>query len=280
MGIVVYNSKEVRKIMDSGTIAYETHMYLAENIRPGISTYDLDLFAKEYIQKAGGRPAFLGYEDYPASICTSLNNQVVHGIPQKKSVLQEGDILSVDLGVIYDDYYSDTAWTWPVGEISESAKKLIIVTQECLYRGISVAKSGNKIGHIGHTVQKHAESHGYSVVRSLVGHGIGKNLHEEPQIPNWGKIKEGSKIKSGMVVAIEPMINQGVYDVFTEEDGWTVSTTDGSLSAHFEHTLAITSEGASLCTLPRGSEINVFKIMGTNLIDKNQKNQKKMVGSL
>ena len=277
MGIVVYNSKEVKNIMDSGAIAYETHMHLAENIQPGISTDDLDAFARKYIQRAGGQPAFLGYNNYPASICTSLNSQVVHGIPKKTSVLQTGDIVSIDLGVIYNDYYSDTAWTWPVGEISDAAKRLITVTQECLYHGISMAKNGNRIGHIGYTVQKHAESHGYSVVRSLVGHGIGKNLHEEPQVPNWGKKKEGPKIRSGMVIAIEPMINEGVYDVFTEKDGWTVSTTDGSLSAHFEHTIAITSEGASVCTLPRGAEINVFKIMNINLTDKNQK---KLVDSL
>ncbi len=268
MSISIYTTKEVQNVMDSGLIAYETHMRLAENVRPGISTRDLDIIAKKYIIQQGGKPAFLGYDGYPASICTSLNQQVVHGIPKNDCVLKEGDILSIDLGVIYNGYYSDTAWTWPVGEVSESAAKIIEITQQSLYHGISMVKSGNRIGNISYAVQKHAESSNYSVVRNLVGHGIGKNLHEEPQIPNFGKKKEGPKIKAGMIIAIEPMINQGSREVFTEEDGWTVSTLDGELSAHFEHTIAVTSKGAMICTLPDAAEINVFKIIDKDSLGK------------
>ena len=261
MKVHIYTSREVQKVLDSGRIAYDTHMRLAEDIKPGISTYELDGIAREYIKKQGGRPAFLGYEGYPASICTSVNSQVVHGIPKKNDILQEGDILGIDLGVLYNDYYSDTAWTWPVGKVSEKARKLITTAQECLYHGIQMAVSANRIGHISYTVQKHAESRGYSVVRYLVGHGIGKNLHEEPQVPNFGKKKDGPKIRAGMIIAIEPMVNEGSYEVITEEDGWTMTTSDGKLSAHFEHTIAVTSEGPTICTLPRGAKVNVFDIL-------------------
>ncbi len=268
MSIRIYTAKEIQNVIDSGTIAYETHMHLTEHLSPGISTYDLDRIAYEYICEQGGKPAFLGYQGYQATLCTSLNDAVVHGLPSENDILKEGDILGIDLGVLYNGYYSDTAWTWPIGEISENAKRLIKVTQESLYHGIKNARPGNRIGMIGASVQKHAESNGYSVVRSLVGHGVGRSIHEEPQVPNFGKKNDGPKIRPGMILAIEPMINEGHYDVFTDEDQWTIRTKDNSLSVHFEHTIAINSKGTLICTLPHGSEINVFTIMD------HQKNKK------
>ena len=261
MSVVLYSAKEIKKVVESGRIAYDTHMHLASYIQPGVSLGELDLIANKFIASKGGRPAFLGYQNYPASICASVNDVVVHGLPDKSVHLQEGDIVGIDLGVDLDGYYSDTAWTWPVGEISQEAKKLISVTQKCLFLGIKNAIAGNRIGNISYAVQKHAESNGYSVVRTLVGHGIGRSLHEEPQVPNFGRKKDGPRIKNGMIIAIEPMINIGAYDITTDDDTWTVRSSDGSLSAHFEHTLAITSNGPIICTLPQGATINVFEIM-------------------
>ena len=261
MAVSLYSTKEIKKIVESGKIAYGAHMYLAQHIEPGVFLNELDSIARKFIESKGARPAFLGYQNYPASICASVNDVVVHGIPGKALSLKEGDIISIDLGVDLDGYYSDTAWTWPVGDINEEAKKLISVTQKCLFLGIKNAVSGNRIGNISHAVQNYAESNGYSVVRALVGHGIGRTLHEEPQVPNFGRKKDGSKIKNGMVIAIEPMVNIGTYEVTTDDDNWTIRSIDGSLSAHFEHTLAVTSGGPVLCTLPQGSPVNVFEIM-------------------
>jgi len=262
VAVRIYTSKEVSQIMESGMIAYETHMRIREHIKPGVSTAELDEVAREYIMKKKGKPAFLGLYGFPAAICACVNDSVVHGIPDKKTVLREGDVLSVDLGVCLNGYFSDTAWTWPVGQVSDAAKELLTVTQQCLFKGIAEAKVDNRIGAIGEVVQKHAESHGYGVVRQLVGHGIGKAAHEEPQVPNFGRRKDGMKIRAGMVIAIEPMINEGTYDVYTDSDKWTVKTKDGKLSAHFEHTIAITSSGPVICTMPKGANINVFELMG------------------
>ncbi len=263
MAINIYTSREVEKIMASGKIAYETHMMLREHLRPGVSTADLDSLATNYIVKHGGRPAFKGFHGYPACLCTSVNDAVVHGIPREDTVLKNGDIISIDLGVELDGYFSDTAWTWPIGEVSDKARKLINITQESLFKGISNAKVGNRIGAIGESVQKHAESNSFSVVRSLVGHGVGKSVHEEPQVPNFGRKKDGVKIRAGMVLAIEPMINKGASQVVTDDDIWTVRTNDGKLSAHFEHTVAITADGPVICTLPKGADINVFNLMAS-----------------
>lgn len=262
MGVNIYTSKEVTQIMESGAIAYETHMRIREHIKPGVSTAELDEVAREFIYSKKAKPAFLGLYGFPASICTCVNDRVVHGIPDKKQILEEGDILSVDLGVTYKGYNSDTAWTWPVGKVNKDAAKLITVTQQCLFKGIAEAKPENRIGAIGEAVQKHAEGSGYGVVRQLVGHGIGKNIHEEPQVPNFGRRKDGIKMRAGMVIAIEPMINAGTYDVYTDSDKWTVRTKDGKLSAHFEHTVALTSAGPVICTLPKGASVNVFEMMG------------------
>lgn len=249
--------------MASGQIAYDTHMMLKNHLQEGVSTYDLDQLATNYIIKLGAKPAFKGYQGFPACLCTSVNDAVVHGIPHKEVVLKEGDIVSIDLGVVYDGYYSDTAWTWPVGQIADEVRRLITITQESLFKGIQQARVGNRTGAIGQAVQTHAENSNFSVVRSLVGHGVGKAVHEEPQVPNYGRKKDGVKIKAGMVLAIEPMINQGVHEVVTDDDEWTVRTKDGKLSAHFEHTVAITAEGPLLCTLPKGASINVFELMAS-----------------
>lgn len=262
MAVRIYTSKEVSQIMESGMIAFETHMRLKDHIRPGVSTAELDEVARDYIYSRKAKPAFLGLYGFPACICTCVNDAVVHGIPNKKTILREGDVLSIDLGVSYNGYFSDTAWTWPVGEVSEEARQLITVTQQCLFKGIAEAQVDNRIGAIGEAVQKHAESNGFGVVRQLVGHGIGRAIHEEPQVPNFGRRKEGMKIRAGMVLAIEPMINAGTYDVYTDSDKWTVKTKDGKLSAHFEHTVAVTSTGPVICTMPKGANVNVFELMG------------------
>lgn len=261
MSVRIYTSKEVQKIMDSGEIAYQTHMTVKNLIRPGVSTLELDQAAERYILSQGGKPSFKGFHGYPGNVCISVNEEVVHGIPNANKILQEGDIVSVDIGVLYNGYFSDTAWTWPVGKISDKARDLVETTQKSLFAGIRELQVGNRIGAVGEAVQTLVEKRHMSVVRALVGHGVGKAVHEDPQIPNYGSRKDGMKIRSGMVVAVEPMINLGTYQVVTEADGWTVTTEDRALSAHFEHTIAITSNGPVLCTLPKGAEINVFDLM-------------------
>ena len=215
---------------------------LAKKIRPGVKTIELDRLSEQMALKRGARPAFKGYRGYPYSLCTSVNSEVVHGMPSERE-LMEGDIVSLDFGVLHDGYYGDAAVTVPVGEISPAARRLLRVTEEALYRGISEARAGNRIGDISAAIQGHVEAAGFSVVRDLVGHGIGKNLHEDPQVPNYGSSGRGIELKPGMVFAIEPMVNEGTYRVDILRDGWTVVTADGKLSAHFEHSVAITENG-------------------------------------
>ena len=223
--------------------------YLKAFIREGITTEELDRLAEEYIKRHGGIPAFKGYRGYPRSLCVSVNEEVVHGIPGKRK-LKEGDIVSLDLGVLMDGYYGDAAITVPVGKVSELARKLIKVTEEALYRGIEMARPGNRLSDISHAIQTHVEKAGFSVVREFVGHGIGKQLHEEPQVPNFGPPNRGPRLEPGMVLAIEPMVNTGTWEVRILPNGWTVVTADGGLSAHFEHTVAITDNGPEILTLP------------------------------
>lgn len=223
--------------------------YLKAFIREGITTEELDRLAEEYIKRHGGIPAFKGYRGYPRSLCVSVNEEVVHGIPGKRR-LKEGDIVSLDLGVLMDGYYGDAAITVPVGKVSELAKKLIKVTEEALYRGIEMARPGNRLSDISHAIQTHVEKAGFSVVREFVGHGIGKQLHEEPQVPNFGPPNRGPRLEPGMVLAIEPMVNTGTWEVRILPNGWTVVTADGGLSAHFEHTVAITDNGPEILSLP------------------------------
>jgi methionyl aminopeptidase len=215
---------------------------LSEHIQPGANIIDLDKLAEEFIISRGARPAFKGYMGFPATLCVSVDDEVVHGIPNKR-YLEEGQIVGIDCGAEKDGYYGDHAITFSVGNISNSRKKLMDTTKDCLMRGISEAKPGNYVSDIGFAIQSHAEKNGYSVVRELVGHGIGSDLHEEPQIPNYGQPKQGYKLSEGMCIAIEPMINMGNKDIKTDADGWTIRTLDGEVSAHFEHTIAITSEG-------------------------------------
>jgi methionyl aminopeptidase len=261
MAVRIYSGREIEKIQAAGEIAYKTHMHLVKYLKEGISTMQLDKAANDYINSQGATAAFLGFNGYPAHICTSVNDVVVHGIPGKDVVLKNGDIIGIDIGVKYQDYYADTAWTWPIGNISDENRKLIEYTQKSLYQGIKAAVAGNRVGAIGAAVQEVAEKNGFSVVRSLVGHGVGKSIHEEPQVPNFGRRKNGIVLKNGMSLAIEPMINAGSYDVITDNDHWTVRTRDGKSSAHFEHTIAITSAGPKICTLPEKSETNVFTII-------------------
>lgn len=216
-------------------------------VSPGVCTYDLERFADAEAFKRNAKCAFRGYHKYPSSLCCSLNNQVVHGLPNKNPLIS-GDIISLDFGVVYDDFYGDAAITIPVGDVSEVAKKLISVTEESLYASIAMALPGNRLGDISSTVQNYVESRGFSVVRDFVGHGIGRNLHEDPQIPNYGFLGKGIKLKPGMVLAIEPMINEKSHEVEVLNDNWTVVTCDGGLSAHFEHTVAITESGPEILT--------------------------------
>jgi methionyl aminopeptidase len=232
---------------------------LRERVRPGITTAEIDAFAEERIRRAGGEPAFKGYphrrdgRDFPATICASLNDEVVHGIPSEKVVLKKGDILSVDCGVLYKGYFGDAAETYPVGAISPEAERLLRVTRESLLLGVEQARPGNRVSDIGHAVQQHVEAHGYSVVREFVGHGIGSSLHEDPQVPNFGKPGHGVRLAPGMVLAIEPMVNAGGPEVLlSAADGWTARTRDGSLSAHFEFSVAVTEDGPRVLGDPRG----------------------------
>lgn len=246
--IIIKNLEEINKIRKSCQIVAKVLEELKFYIKEGLSTKDIELFIENLIEKMGGVPAFKGYKGYPASACISVNSQVVHGIPSDKFFIKEGDIVSVDVGVIFDGFYGDGAYTYPVGKISEEAKNLMKVTEEALYEGIKKAKPGGRVGDISYAIQRHVETKGFSVVRAFVGHGIGRSLHEEPQIPNFGKEGTGPKLKRGMTLAIEPMVNAGTYEVVILPDGWTAVTKDGSLSAHYEHTIAITEDEPEILT--------------------------------
>lgn len=241
-------SEEIEILRTSNHIVAEILVLLKEKVLPGVTTADLDRYTEELVYKKGAKPAFKGYKGYPYSLCVSVNYEVVHGMPSKR-ILSDGDIVSLDFGVYYKGYYGDAAVTVPVGEVSESARKLIKTTEQCLFDGISEARAGNRLGDISAAIQQRAESAGYSVVRDFVGHGIGKSLHEEPQIPNYGVKGRGIELKAGMVLAIEPMINEGTYKVRVLDNGWTVVTDDGKLSAHFEHTVAITADGPDILSV-------------------------------
>ncbi|HVL37869.1 MAG TPA: type I methionyl aminopeptidase [Fimbriimonadaceae bacterium] len=240
---------EIDKMREAGRIVARTLRLTSEQIVPGkTTTQELNDFAEAEIRKAGGIPSFLGYRNYPAATCISPNEVVIHGIPDGR-VLQEGDIVDLDFGVILDGWHADGAWTFPVGEISAQAQRLLNVTRESLFQGIAKARAGNRIGDIAAAVQRYVENNGYSVVRDLVGHGIGRTVHEEPSVPNFGKPGKGELLREGMTFCIEPMVNAGKKDVRTLDDKWTVVTKDGSLSAHFEHTVAVTKDGPEILTL-------------------------------
>jgi methionyl aminopeptidase len=240
-------NREIDIIKANGGILAETLQLLKERIGPGVRTKELDRLAEEFIRKQGAYPAFKGYRGFPASICVSINDEVVHGIPGER-VVEEGQIVSVDVGVFKDNYYADGAFTFAVGQVSDQAQNLLCVTREALKRGLEAVSEGGFLSDVSYAIQSFVERMGFSVVRDLVGHGIGMNMHEEPQIPNFGPPGRGPILKKGMVLAIEPMVNTGSFEIETKADNWTIVTRDGSLSAHFEHTAAVTENGARILT--------------------------------
>ena len=246
--IRVKSEHEIQKMRVAGRIVAETFEVLAEAIKPGVTTKELDSIAREFILKNKATCSFYDYNGYPASICTSVNNQVVHGIPGSKVILKEGDIISVDIGACYEGYHGDAARTFAVGAISPEAQKLIDVTKQSFFEGLTQVMPGNRIGDVGHSIQSYVESNGFSVVRALIGHGVGAELHEAPEVPNFGNPGRGARLVSGMTIAIEPMVNMGTYHVNTLSDGWTVVTADGKLSAHFENSVVVTGNGPEILT--------------------------------
>ncbi|SFE22568.1 type I methionyl aminopeptidase [Thermophagus xiamenensis] len=243
--IYLKTKEEIELLRQSNMLVGKTQGELAKWIKPGISTLKLDQIAEEFIRDHGGEPAFLNYQGFPNSLCTSVNDQVVHGIPNN-TPLKEGDIVSVDCGVLLNGYYGDSAYTFCVGDVDPQVKKLLEVTKTSLYKGIEQAVEGKRIGDIGFAVQSYVEQFGFSVVREMVGHGVGKNLHEAPEVPNYGRRGNGVKLKEGMVIAIEPMINMGKRHIVQEADGWTIRTRDRKVSAHFEHTVAVGKDQADI----------------------------------
>jgi methionyl aminopeptidase len=246
--ILLKSPRELEHMRAAGRILAEVKALLKRLVKPGISTKELDAEVEALILSRGAAPAFKGYRGYPATVCASINEEVVHGIPSPKRKLKDGDIIGLDLGCIVEGYYGDCAVTLPVGAVPPRVQELIDVTRESLDKAIVQCRVGNRIGDISHTVQMHCEGHGFGVVRSFVGHGIGRALHEEPQVPNFGDAGRGPVLKAGMVLAIEPMVTMGSYEVQVLEDGWTAVTTDGSMAAHFEDTIAITEDGPEVLT--------------------------------
>jgi len=246
--IICRSAAELEKMRTAGRLVGEVLTELAGHVAPGVTTADLDALAEKRIAAAGATPAFKGYHGYPATICASVNEEVIHGIPSGRRILNEGDIVSIDVGAVLDGYFGDSAITLPVGQVSEDAARLLLATEESLYKAIEVVKPGARVSDIGHAVQKHVEAFGFSVVREFVGHGIGQKMHEEPQVPNYGEPGRGPRLAEGMVLAIEPMVNAGKPAVKVLADGWTAVTRDGTLSAHFEHTVAVTADGPWILT--------------------------------
>ena len=248
--IVIKTAREIRQMQDACKLSARALRLAGEAIEPDVSTLEIDTLVRKFIEEQGATPSFLGYGGFPASTCISVNNVVIHGIPSKKIILKEGDIVSVDVGAYLNGYHGDNAYTFACGDISKEARALLDATKESLYEGIKMAVAGNRVGDISAAVQEYTEARSYSVVRDFVGHGVGAKLHEEPSVPNFGTPHRGARLIPGMTLAIEPMINMGSYDVEVLEDDWTVVTVDGKLSAHFEHTIAVTPDGPMIMTLP------------------------------
>ena len=246
--IIIKNSEQLALMKKAGQITAEALLVAREAIRPGITTKEIDKKIHDYIVKCGAIPSFLGYGGFPGSACVSVNDEVIHGIPSEKKILREGDIVKIDVGARYRGYNGDSARTYPVGKVSEEALRLISVTEKSFYEAMKAAKAGNRVGDIGFAVENFVISNGFSVVRDYVGHGVGKDLHEEPEVPNFGRAGRGSRLSSGMTLAIEPMVNVGGYGVKVLGDGWTVKTLDGSLSAHYENSIAITESDPIILT--------------------------------
>jgi methionyl aminopeptidase len=237
--IILKSSREIGLMRDAGKIVAETLVEIQKNVEPGISTLELDRIAEKYIRSAGAVPSFKGYAGFPASICASVNEEVVHGIPCRQKILKDGDIVSIDIGAVINGFHGDAAKTFPVGKVEAETMRLLEITEQALHRAIAKAEAGRRLGDVSHAVQSYAEKYGCGVVRDYVGHGIGKRMHEEPQIPNYGSAGRGPRLKSGMALAIEPMLNLGTHEVIKLKDNWTVITKDRKPSAHFEHTIAI-----------------------------------------
>lgn len=248
--IVLKTSRELALMREAGRISQRALREAGKAVEPGVSTWELDKIVRNAIEKAGAKPSFLGYAGFPASACISVNHVVIHGIPSKKQILKEGDIVSIDVGACLNGFHGDNAWTFPCGDVSKEAQDLMDATRESLFAGIAAAQKGARLGDIGHAVQAYVEARNYSVVRDFVGHGVGAKLHEDPSVPNYGTPGRGVRLLPGMTIAIEPMVNQGAYQVKVLDDGWTTVTVDGRLSAHFEHTIAITPDGPVILTLP------------------------------
>ena len=246
--IVLKNEREIRQMLEACRISAEALKVAGEAVEPGVSTFEIDRIARKFIESKGAKPTFLNYNGFPASVCISINDEVIHGIPDKAHIIRAGDIVSIDLGACIDGFTGDTAATFACGDISAEAKRLIETTEESLYLGIQKAVPGGRLGDVGFAIQNFCEERGYGVVREYTGHGVGRNLHEDPAVPNYGKPGRGVRLVPGMTIAIEPMINGGTASVKTLSNGWTVKTADGKLSAHFEHTVAVTSDGPLIMT--------------------------------
>ncbi|MBQ2032015.1 MAG: type I methionyl aminopeptidase [Lachnospiraceae bacterium] len=249
MAITIKSKSEIEKMREAGRLLSLVHDEMAKHVRPGISTMEINKIGEEMIRSFGCVPSFLNYEGYPASICISVNDRVVHGIPSRKEILKEGDIVSLDAGLIYQGYHSDAARTWAVGEISPEARKLVDVTQQSFFEGIKLAKAGNHLYDISAAIEAYVTPYGFTCVRDLVGHGIGTSMHEDPQIPNFRQHRRGVKLQAGMTLAIEPMVNMGGWEVRVLDDDWTVVTEDGSLSSHYENTILITDGEPEILSL-------------------------------
>lgn len=245
--ISIKNEQEVSLMKVAGNIVYRTHQHLKKYLKPGITTKELDKIAYDFIRSCGATPSFKNYNGFPASICTSINDEVVHGIPGNRK-LKNGDLISIDIGACYKGYHGDSAWSYPIGEVSDEKKYLLEHTEKSLYEGLKMVKAGNKLGDIGYAIEKYAHKHKLGVVRELVGHGVGTHLHEDPEVPNYGKQNTGIELKAGMTIAIEPMLNIGTRKVAMLDDDWTIVTYDGRPSAHFEHTVLVTEDGYQILT--------------------------------
>jgi len=247
--IILKTNRELQFMKRAGRVAANALKIAGEAVEPGVSTWEIDRAAKKYIESEGAEPTFLGYGGFPATCCISVNQVVIHGIPSKKQIIREGDIVSIDVGATLEGYVGDNAWTFPCGEVSEEAQRLMDTTRESLFEGIKAAQPNNRLGDVGSAVQRYAEARGYSVVRDFVGHGVGAKMHEDPSVPNYGTPGRGVRLLPGMTIAIEPMITEGTYKVKTLDDGWTTVTADGKLAAHFENSIAITPDGPVILTV-------------------------------
>ena len=247
--IQLKNSLQIKEMKEAGRITGEALLLAREHVREGVSTYEIDRVIREHIERSGAKPSFLGYGGFPASACISINDEVIHGIPSKKRILKDGDIVKIDVGAYYHGFHGDAARTLPVGNVDGDALKLIEVTRKSFFEGVGALKAGGRIGDVGSAIQTYVEKNGFSVVKKYIGHGVGRELHESPDVPNFGTAGRGVRLCAGMTLAIEPMVNTGTSEVYELGDGWTVKTRDGGMSSHYENTVALTSEGVMILTL-------------------------------